>query len=132
MFLLLKELSPPDGLPARTHPLGRGVFNETPSLMDIKLSFISHPAAFEFFQDQLSRAGHMTPMQWSDHHNAGFTSGIKSPWLPVSDDYPEVNVEVGNEFVKLLNYSRKKLRSVSNTMETQRVGHWIGTSDNCD
>ena len=27
MFLLLKELSPPDGLPARTHPLGRGVFN---------------------------------------------------------------------------------------------------------
>ena len=32
MFLLLKELSPPDGLPARTHPLGRGVFNETPSL----------------------------------------------------------------------------------------------------
>ena len=31
MFLLLKELSPPDGLPARTHPLGRGVFNETPS-----------------------------------------------------------------------------------------------------
>ena len=33
MFLLLKELSPPDGLPARTHPLGRGVFNETPSPM---------------------------------------------------------------------------------------------------
>ena len=31
MFLLLKELLPPDGLPARTHPLGRGVFNETPS-----------------------------------------------------------------------------------------------------
>ena len=33
MFLLLKELLPPDGLPARTHPLGRGVFNETPSLL---------------------------------------------------------------------------------------------------
>ena len=31
MFLLLKELLQPDGLPARTHPLGRGVFNETPS-----------------------------------------------------------------------------------------------------
>ena len=36
MFLLLKELSPPDGLPARTHPLGRGVFNETPSLVHIQ------------------------------------------------------------------------------------------------
>ena len=32
MFLLLKELLQPDGLPAPTHPLGRGVFNETPSL----------------------------------------------------------------------------------------------------
>ena len=31
MFLLLKELLQPDGLPAPTHPLGRGVFNETPS-----------------------------------------------------------------------------------------------------
>ena len=61
------------------------------------LSFLTRPH-LNFFQDQLSRAGHMTPMQWSDHHNAGFTSGIKSPWLPVSDDYPEVNVEVGNEF----------------------------------
>ena len=32
MFLLLKELLQPDGLPAPTHPLGRGVFNETPSI----------------------------------------------------------------------------------------------------
>ena len=31
MFLLLKELLQPDGLPAPTHPLGRGVFNETPT-----------------------------------------------------------------------------------------------------
>ena len=34
MFLLLKELLQPDGLPAPTHPLGRGVFNETPSPYD--------------------------------------------------------------------------------------------------
>ena len=32
MFLLLKELLQPDGLPAPTHPLGRGVFNETSTL----------------------------------------------------------------------------------------------------
>ena len=50
MFLLLKELLPPDGLPARTHPLGRGVFNETPShiimmIMEAKktkLRFVKH------------------------------------------------------------------------------------------
>ena len=36
MFLLLKELLQPDGLPAPTHPLGRGVFNETPSHVTIR------------------------------------------------------------------------------------------------
>ena len=35
MFLLLKELLQPDGLPAPTHPLGRGVFNETPLIIII-------------------------------------------------------------------------------------------------
>ena len=38
MFLLLKELLQPDGLPAPTHPLGRGVFNETPSLNELILA----------------------------------------------------------------------------------------------
>jgi alpha-glucosidase len=32
-----------------------------------------------------------TPMQWDASSNAGFTSG--EPWLPVSDDYPAVNVK---------------------------------------
>jgi alpha-glucosidase len=32
-----------------------------------------------------------TPMQWSASANAGFTSG--EPWLPVADDFAEVNVE---------------------------------------
>lgn len=33
-----------------------------------------------------------TPMQWSAGLNAGFTSG--KPWLPVSPDYKEKNVEI--------------------------------------
>jgi alpha-glucosidase len=32
-----------------------------------------------------------TPMQWDASLHAGFTSG--EPWLPVSDDYPAVNVK---------------------------------------
>ncbi len=32
-----------------------------------------------------------TPMQWSPEKNAGFTTG--EPWLPVGEDYGEVNVE---------------------------------------
>jgi alpha-glucosidase len=31
-----------------------------------------------------------TPMQWNDADNAGFTAG--TPWLPIDDDYPAVNV----------------------------------------
>ena len=31
-----------------------------------------------------------TPMQWNGTQNAGFSNG--EPWLPVSDDYREVNV----------------------------------------
>jgi alpha-glucosidase len=36
-----------------------------------------------------------TPMQWSADVNAGFTEG--APWLPVADDFRQVNVEVQRE-----------------------------------
>jgi alpha-glucosidase len=32
-----------------------------------------------------------TPMQWNASSNAGFTSG--TPWLPIDEDFPVVNVE---------------------------------------
>lgn len=35
--------------------------------------------------------GQRTPMQWDGSANSGFTRG--TPWLPVDDDYPVVNVE---------------------------------------
>ena len=38
-----------------------------------------------------SRDSARTPMQWDDTENAGFSSG--TPWLPIHDDYKEVNVE---------------------------------------
>lgn len=38
----------------------------------------------------LGRDPERTPMQWSSAEHAGFTSG--RPWLPISDDYPTVNV----------------------------------------
>lgn len=39
----------------------------------------------------LGRDPERTPMQWSAAPNAGFTTG--DPWLPIADDYAEVNVE---------------------------------------
>jgi alpha-glucosidase len=46
-------------------------------------------------QDPFARAKHgrdpeRTPMQWNDAANAGFTTG--TPWLPVGQDYKQVNV----------------------------------------
>ncbi len=38
-----------------------------------------------------SRDNARTPMQWNDSENAGFTKG--TPWIRVSPDYKEINVE---------------------------------------
>jgi oligo-1,6-glucosidase len=42
-----------------------------------------------------SRDNARTPMQWSDGHDAGFTDG--DPWIKVTENYPEVNVERARE-----------------------------------
>lgn len=39
----------------------------------------------------LGRDPQRTPMQWSAAKNAGFTAG--EPWLPIAEDYTQVNVE---------------------------------------
>jgi oligo-1,6-glucosidase len=39
----------------------------------------------------VSRDHSRTPVQWSSDENAGFTDG--EPWLPVNDNYEEINVE---------------------------------------
>jgi len=41
-----------------------------------------------------SRDGTRTPMQWDHSAQAGFSFGNNvTPWLPVHDNYPTVNVE---------------------------------------
>jgi alpha-glucosidase len=40
----------------------------------------------------LGRDPQRTPMQWSAAKHAGFTAG--EPWLPIAEDFTEVNVEV--------------------------------------
>ena len=57
----------------------------------------------------LSRDNGRTPMQWDDSDHAGFTDG--TPWLPVNDNYKEVNVKVQNEDPNsCLNYFRKMVQ----------------------
>jgi oligo-1,6-glucosidase len=53
-----------------------------------------------------SRDNGRTPMQWNDSPMAGFTDG--SPWLPVNDNYPQVNVEAQQDDPKsVLNHFRE-------------------------
>lgn len=40
---------------------------------------------------QKSRDNARTPMQWSADQQAGFTRG--TPWIPIAENYPEINVE---------------------------------------
>ena len=51
---------------------------------------VSNADALAFLND-FSRDHARVPVQWNDQLNAGFTSG--TPWLPVNDNYPEINAE---------------------------------------
>jgi alpha-glucosidase len=59
----------------------------------------------------LSRDGARTPMQWTAGPNAGFTEPGVQPWLPIGDDWRDVNVEAQlAEPKSTLNLYRKLLR----------------------
>jgi alpha-glucosidase len=57
----------------------------------------------------LGRDPQRTPMQWSGEPHAGFTTA--TPWLPVAEDYPRVNVLAQRQApTSLLNLYRRLLR----------------------
>ncbi len=73
---------------------------------------LSEGADMDAFMERLnflSRDNGRTPMQWDDSPHAGFTTGV--PWLPVNDNYTEINV--ANESAdpnSCLNYFRKMVQ----------------------
>lgn len=61
--------------------------------------------ALKFVHDN-SRDNARTPMQWNNSKNAGFTTG--KAWLPVNENYLEVNADVEDkDSDSVLNYYRK-------------------------
>ncbi|WP_394649293.1 alpha-amylase family glycosyl hydrolase [uncultured Deinococcus sp.] len=61
--------------------------------VDVPADRLVDPAALQ--QPDSPEAGRdpeRTPMQWDATANAGFTPGGATPWLPLADDYPAVNV----------------------------------------
>ncbi|MDJ0636322.1 MAG: alpha-glucosidase [Xenococcaceae cyanobacterium MO_188.B29] len=71
------------------------------------------------------RDGARTPMQWNDSINAGFSFGKDvEPWLPVHQNYPEVNVERElKEPDSILNFYRQLIKARKNN-EALRIGNW--------
>ncbi len=72
-----------------------------------------------------SRDGARTPMQWDDSPNAGFSFGkLVEPWLPVNDNYLEVNVKKELEDPdSILNFYRDLLKIRKNS-EALCYGTW--------
>ena len=67
-----------------------------------------------------------TPMQWSGEENAGFTTG--KPWLPVNENYKEVNAEAALADPNSTFYYYQKLIALRKEYDIFREG-WFELMD---
>jgi alpha-glucosidase len=63
-----------------------------------------------------------TPMQWDDSSNAGFTTG--KPWLPIAEDYKQVNVAVQKKHLRSMLSLYRRLISVRQSEPALMVGSY--------
>jgi len=69
-----------------------------------------------------SRDSARTPVQWDDSENAGFTTG--TPWLPVNENYRQINVAAEEQNPdSLLNFYRKAV-SLRKSLPAVRHGNY--------
>lgn len=68
---------------------------------------VSHEEAIEILAEK-SRDNSRTPMQWTAEKHAGFTDG--TPWIPVADNYKEINVETELESGEIFPYYQKLIQ----------------------
>lgn len=63
---------------------------------------------------EASRDNARTPMQWSDHQQAGFTTG--KPWLKINSNYPKINYQSQvNDDDSILSFYKKMIDLRKNT-----------------
>ena len=75
---------------------------------DIPLGKLVDPAEINAPGLGLGRDPERTPMQWDDSPNAGFCKAEIEPWLPVSDNYQQVNVaDQRQKNNTMLNFTRE-------------------------
>lgn len=95
-------------------------YGEELGMEDIEVPFekMVDPEGVNFWPEAKGRDHERTPMQWDDGINASFSA--VEPWLPLSDDYKENNVE--NQMKNpnsILNFYRKliKIRKESDAIK---------------
>ncbi len=69
-----------------------------------------------------------TPMQWDTGPNAGFCPGETTPWLPLADDYAEVNVSVESEDPTSMLTLHRRLLSLRRSEPALAVGSYESVS----
>ena len=86
-------------------------YGEEIGMHDTKIprSRLQDPVGKRYWPFNPGRDPARTPMQWDDTLNAGFTTG--KPWLPVNENYREINAAAQEEDAfSLLNWYRQLLR----------------------
>ena len=86
-------------------------------------SQIADPLGKRFWPFFKGRDRARTPMQWNSGINAGFSEA--TPWLPVNQNYPAINVETESENPKSVLSLYKKLIFLHNNSEVLQKGDWI-------
>jgi alpha-glucosidase len=72
----------------------------------------------------LGRDPARTPMQWDSSPNAGFCPPNVEPWLPVSDDYKQINVAVEREDSQSMLTLTHTLLELRRTTPALRMGSY--------
>lgn len=69
-----------------------------------------------------SRDNSRTPVQWNGEENAGFTTG--TPWIPVPDNYKEINAEKALSDPDSIFYHYKKLNELRKEFDIITTGDY--------
>ena len=81
------------------------------------------PLGIKYWPFHPGRDPQRTPMQWSAQANSGFSN--TKPWLPINDDYPEVNVEAELADKESLLHWYKSLIALRNENAVLQLGDWF-------
>ncbi|GAB3196540.1 alpha-glucosidase [Pontibacter aydingkolensis] len=83
---------------------------------------VQDPQGLNMPGKNLSRDPERTPMQWDNSKNAGFSSG--EPWLPLADNYEEVNVAAQKEKEDSMILLHRQLIQLRQSEPALKIGNY--------